>query len=82
MPTSAELFELKVIVEADGWHDVAALMAAVDRALDPHQAAGSGDRRWSVMADRLSDERAGELRAFIDELDAGASADVEGGCHA
>lgn len=80
--STADLFELKVIVEADGWRDVAALMAAVDRALDPHQAAQSRERRWSVIADRLSDERAGELRALIDELDAGASAGVAGGCHA
>lgn len=69
MTTSPELFELKVLVEAHGWHDVAALMASVDRALDPHQAAIPGDRRWSVVANRLPAERADELLDFVDQLD-------------
>lgn len=66
MTASPELFELKVLVEAHGWHDVAALMASVDRALDPHQSAVSGDRRWSVVANRIPAERADELLEFID----------------
>ena len=66
MTTSPELFELKVLVEAYDWHDVAALMASVDRALDPHQAAASGQRRWSVVANRLPAEHAQELLEFLD----------------
>lgn len=64
--TSPELFELKVLVEALDWHDVAALMASVDRALDPHQRAMSGARRWSVVANRLPAERAGELLNLVE----------------
>jgi hypothetical protein len=63
--TPPELFELKVLVEAHDWHDVATLMASVDRALDPHQTAMSGDRRWSVVANRLPAERAHELLEFL-----------------
>jgi hypothetical protein len=69
LTTSPELFELKVLVEAHGWHDVAALMASVDRALDPHHAAIQGERRWSVVANRLPAERADELLDFVDQLD-------------
>lgn len=69
MSTSPELFELKVLVEADGWHDVATLMASVDRALDPHHTAVSGPRRWSVVANRVPAERAGELLDLVDQLD-------------
>lgn len=68
MTTSPELFELKVLVEAHDWHDVAALMASVDRALDPHQTAVSGQRRWSVVANRLPADRAQELLEFLAEL--------------
>jgi hypothetical protein len=66
LTTSPELFELKVLVEAHDWHDVATLMASVDRALDPHQAAVSGQRRWSVVANRLPAEHAQELLEFLD----------------
>lgn len=69
MTTSSELFELKVLVEAHGWHDVATLMASVDRALDPHAAAIPGERRWSVVANRLPAERADELLDLVDQLD-------------
>ena len=69
MTTSPELFELKVLVEADGWHDVAALMASVDRALDPHHDTMPGDRRWSVVAERLPLDRAGELLDLLDHVD-------------
>lgn len=69
LTTSPELFELKVLVEAHGWHDVAALMSSVDRALDPHQAAIPGDRRWSVVANRIPAERADELLDLVDQLD-------------
>lgn len=68
MTTSPELFELKVLVEAHDWHDVATLMASVDRALDPHQTAVSGQRRWSVVANRLPADRAQELLEFLAEL--------------
>jgi len=68
LTTSPELFELKVLVEAHDWHDVAALMASVDRALDPHQTAVSGQRRWSVVANRLPADRAQELLEFLAEL--------------
>jgi hypothetical protein len=67
LTTSPELFELKVLIEAYDWHDVATLMASVDRALDPHQAAVSGERRWSVVANRLPADRAHELLEFIDQ---------------
>ena len=69
LTTSPELFELKVLVEAHGWHDMAALMASVDRALDPHQTTMPGDRRWSVVANRLPAERAEELLDFVDQID-------------
>jgi hypothetical protein len=62
---SSEVFELKVLVEADDWHDVATLMASVDRALDPHRRASAGERRWSVVAQRLPARRARELLGFI-----------------
>jgi hypothetical protein len=67
LTTSPELFELKVLVEAHDWHDVATLMASVDRALDPHQTAVSGQRRWSVVANRLPADRAHELLEFVDQ---------------
>jgi hypothetical protein len=70
LTTSPELFELKVLVEAYDWHDVAALMASVDRALDPHQAAVSGQRRWSVVANRLPADRAHELLEFLADVPA------------
>lgn len=69
----SELFELKVIVEADGWHEVAALMDTVDRALDPHRRVRDGDRRWSVLAARIPEERAQELLRFIDQADGPAT---------
>jgi hypothetical protein len=69
LTTSPELYELKVLVEAHGWHDVATLMSSVDRALDPHQAAIPGDRRWSVVANRIPAERADELLDLVDQLD-------------
>lgn len=65
MPT--ELFELKVMVEADGWHEVAGLMDTVDRALDPHRDARDGVRRWSVVARQVPDDQTRELLGFIDE---------------
>jgi hypothetical protein len=65
LTASLELFELKVLVEAHDWHDVATLMASVDRALDPHQTAVSGNRRWSVVASRLPADRADELLEFV-----------------
>jgi hypothetical protein len=65
LTASPELFELKVLVEAHDWHDVAALMASVDRALDPHHCAMSGDRRWSVVANRLPADHAHELLEFL-----------------
>jgi hypothetical protein len=65
LTTSPELFELKVLVEAHDWRDVAALMASVDRALDPHHTAVSGDRRWSVVANRLPADQAHELLQFV-----------------
>ncbi|HEX6255024.1 MAG TPA: hypothetical protein VFZ70_04365 [Euzebyales bacterium] len=61
----SELFELKVIVEADGWHDVAELMDTVDRALDPHRRARGGTRRWSVVANRLPGATGAELLAVV-----------------
>ena len=73
MTTSPELFELKVLVEAHDWHDVATLMASVDRALDPHQAAVSGQRRWSVVANRLPADRAHELLDFVGQSAAEAA---------
>ena len=75
MTTPPELFELKVLVEAHDWHDVAALMASVDRALDPHQTAMSGDRRWSVVANRLPANRAHELLEFLDRWSAASVAE-------
>lgn len=65
MTSPPELFELKVLVEAYDWRDVAALMASVDRALDPHHIAVSGDRRWSVVANRVPADRANELLDFL-----------------
>lgn len=65
MPSSSEIFELKVLVEAEDWHDVASLMASVDRALDPHHRVRSGDRRWSVVAQRLPAWHARELLGFV-----------------
>jgi hypothetical protein len=72
LTTSPELFELKVLVEAHDWHDVATLMTSVDRALDPHQAAVSGQRRWSVVANRLPADRAHELLDFVSQTSAEA----------
>lgn len=65
----AELFELKVIVEADGWHDLSGLMATVNDALEPHRAAHGEDRRWSVVANRLPAGQAQELLWFVDQFD-------------
>jgi hypothetical protein len=62
-----ELFELKVMVEADGWHEVAALMDTVDRALDPHRQAHDDARRWSVMARLVPGEQSRELLRFIEQ---------------
>lgn len=73
MTVSSELFELKVIVEADGWHDVAAVMASVEEALEPHRDGRPGGRRWSVVAGPLREDRAQELLWFIDQSDPGAS---------
>ena len=73
MTASPELFELKVIVEADGWRDVAAVMASVDEALEPHRDGRPGDRRWSVVAAPLPEGRAQELRWFVEQHDAGAA---------
>jgi hypothetical protein len=64
-----ELFELKVIVEADGWHDLSGLMTTVDRALDPHRQSCDGGRRWSVVASRLPAGQADDLRRFVDQWD-------------
>lgn len=72
MPT--ELFELKVIVEADGWHDVATLMDSVDRALDPHRHAHATTRRWSVVANRIPTEAGEALLECIADADGEASA--------
>lgn len=72
MTASPQLFELKVIVEADGWHDVAALVASVDEALEPHRDGRTGDRRWSVVAAPLPEGRARELRWFVEDADAHA----------
>ena len=58
-----------MFVEADGWHDVAALMDTVDRALDPHRRTVAG-RRWSVTAARVPDEHRRELTAFLAGTDA------------
>ena len=69
MTAQSEVFELKVLVEADDWHDVAALMASIDRALDPHQRASDGDRRWSVIANRLPAQRARELLGVVGRHD-------------
>jgi hypothetical protein len=63
---SSELFELKVMVEADDWREVAALMDTVDRALDPHRQVRDGTRRWSVMARRVPGAQSTELLRFID----------------
>lgn len=63
---TSELFELKVMVEADDWQEVAALMDTVDRALDPHRQARDGTRRWSVMARRVPGAQSSELLRFID----------------
>lgn len=64
MPTT--LFELKVIVEADGWRDVSMLIDAVDHALEPHRSGREGGRQWSVVASPLPAERADELLWFIE----------------
>jgi hypothetical protein len=77
LTASSEVFELKVLVEADDWHDVAALIASVDRALDPHQRTGRGDRRWSVIANRLPAPRARELLGFVGRHDRLARASLE-----
>lgn len=67
MPT--ELFELKVLVEAEGWDDLSSLMATVDHALEPHRQSRDGGRRWSVVASRLPDGHARDLLWFIDQCD-------------
>jgi hypothetical protein len=66
----SELFELKVMIEADGWHEIAALMDSVDRALDPHRQAHEGERRWSVTARRVPDAHSHELLRFLDQCGA------------
>jgi hypothetical protein len=71
---ASELFELKVIVEADGWHDIAELMDGVDRALDPHRRARGGTRRWSVVATRLPTTEGAELLAAVDDDEEGDAA--------
>lgn len=74
MTASCELFELKVIVEAGGWHDIAAVMASVEEALEPHRDSRPGGRRWSVVAAPLHEGRARELLWFIDQPDIEADA--------
>lgn len=69
MTTPIALFELKVIVEADGWRDVSMLVDAVDRALEPHRSGREGGRRWSVVASPLPAERANALLWFIEGSD-------------
>ncbi len=73
----SELFELKVIVEADGWHDIAAVMTSVDEALELHRDGRPGGRRWSVVASPLPAGRAQELLWFVDgpDTDAGPATD-------
>lgn len=66
---STALFELRVIVEADGWRDVSTLVDAVDGALERHRPGRDDGRRWSVVASPLPAERAGELLWFIDRYD-------------
>lgn len=75
MTTRTTLFELRVIVEADGWYDVSALVDTVDRALEPHRTGCEGGRQWSVVASPLPVERADELLWFI----AGSRSDDEPG---
>lgn len=65
--STSDLFELRVLVEATDWHDVATLMSDVERAIDPHHVRAGEDRRWSVVANRLSAQQAAELRTFLDE---------------
>lgn len=72
---ASELFELKVIVEAAGWHEIAPLMDIVDRALDPHRQTADGTRRWSVTARRVPGEQSQELLRFIDRCGRTASGD-------
>lgn len=67
--TQAALFELKVIVEADGWHDVSTLMATVDEALAQHRRSRDSTRRWSVVAAPLPPAQARELLWFITDGD-------------
>jgi hypothetical protein len=62
-----ELFELKVIVEADDWRDVATMMSSVDDALEPHRDDRVSGRRWSVVARLLPDGQAEALRWFLEQ---------------
>lgn len=78
MTVPSDLFELKVIVEAEGWHDVSTLMASVDRALDAHRLSHEGNRHWSVIANRLPDGQARELLWFVDQCDEPTTGDAPG----
>ncbi len=68
MTPPSDLYELKVIVEADDWHDVSVLMASVDRALDPHHRQRGHSRRWSVVANRVAEGQARELLWFLEQF--------------
>lgn len=63
MPT--ELYELKVLVEADDWRDLSDVMATVDDALEPHRRSARGARRWSVVASRLPAGTTQDLLWFL-----------------
>ncbi len=71
MIAPSDLYELKVIIEADDWHDVSALMDSVDRALDPHRRRRGASRQWSVIANRLPAGQARELLWFVEQLETG-----------
>lgn len=62
---ASQLFELKVFVEADDWRDVATLVTSVDRALDPHHRRTDGNRRWSVVANRVPGGEADALLSLV-----------------
>lgn len=79
MTAPSDLYELKVIIEADGWHEMATLMACVDRALDPHVRRRGGSRRWSVIANRLSAGKAHELLWCVEQDERPGSGDPAGG---
>jgi hypothetical protein len=71
---ASELFELKVIVEADGWHDIAELMDGVDRALDPHRRARGGTRlpttEGAELLAAVDDDEEGDAAVATDRLSA------------